>query len=180
MQAIPYLIQMIVFLMEEEKEQVEFFANELKDVASKYQGLKPGLALLFITGQAVMGNWNDWKNVRSELIRKTWIVSKAFPKSEAKIQFLSKGVECSLEMKLALTAFKGFLVVIRIVDLIFSVLFAGNLDLPSNKMFLQSASEEIQERSLFMYEDYRKVIALQSVQEIFSHLGLEFSVSFFS
>ena len=180
MQAIPYLIQMIMFLMEEEKEQVEFFANELKDVAHKCQSLKPGLALLFITGQAIMSNWNDWKAGKGELIRKVWTVSKAFPKNEAKVQCLSKGAECSADMKLALSAFKGFLVVIRIVDLIFSVLLAGNSDLMSNRMFFQSASEEIQERSLFIYEDYRKVVALQSVQEIFNHLGIEFNVSFFS
>jgi E3 ubiquitin-protein ligase UBR4 len=180
MQAIPYLIQMIYFLMEEEKEQAEGFLAEIRESLGKSNGGKPQSLFLQLVAQMVAGNLNDWKSFRIDWIKRSWIVAKSFPRSDVKVVGMVNGVECSMEQKMVLSCFKAFLISFRIVDLVFNVLFAGNSDVNGWKVFLQSASEEIQERSLFIYEDYKRMTALQSIQDILSHLGTEFNISMFS
>lgn len=166
MQAVPYMLQLIYYLLEEDKDYGSYMSDEKKDLCSKITSLKPEFVPYLMILIFVTGNYSEWVESKKDLIKSCWTVAKNNPRNDVKITYGQVGIEVSFEQKQVLSAFKPFLIGVRIIDLLYSVLFAGVTDIVANKAFLQSADPSIQERSLFIYEDYKKVSALASLQEI--------------
>ena len=180
MQAIPYMLQLIYFLMEEDKGYLNFLISEQKEMMSKLLSFKPCSVMFVICTHLVCGS-GEWGTNKLGLIRECWNVAKGNLRNEIKIQALVTGSECTSDQRMVLSTYKAFLIAIRIVDLIFSVLFCNTPDPAYIKSFLQSASADIQDRSLFIYEDYRKLISFQSIQDLLIHIGVtDFIPSWFS
>ena len=170
MQAIPYILQLIYYLMEEEKEYTAFIVNEKKVLCTQINELKSEHVMYLVAIVMITSPYLEWVGLRERVIRGCWIIAKTNPRSEVKIKCKETGTEDNIEQKLIISAFKPFLLGIKIWDLIHSVLFAGVDDINANKVYLQSADPSIQERSLFIHESYKRVSNMQSIQKILAQI----------
>ena len=170
MQAIPYMLQMIHFLMEEDKEFAGLIVEEKKNLCNKVNSLKSDHFMYLIVVMLVTSQANEWAESKKEFYKSSWTIAKQYPRLEIKANYLLPGCEITTDQKQVLSAFKPFLFGIRIIDLIYSVLFAGVTDLSAIKSYLASADPSIQERSLFIYEDYKKLTNFASISEILTYI----------
>lgn len=170
MQAIPYILQLIYYLMEEDKEYASFLQSEKKELCVKVTQMKPEHVMYLMIVVYLTSPYSEWLEMREGFTKLCWSVAKNNPKSEGKIGCMELGVELTAEQRGVASAYKVFLIGIKIIDLIQAVLFAGSTDLAGNKAFLQSADPGIQERSLFIYESYKKIIGLASIQEVLAQI----------
>ena len=170
MQAVPYMIQLIYYLKEEDKEYEAFLNEEKKDLCAKIITLKPEHMLHLMIIIFATGTYAEWADSRKEIYKACWNIARNNPRNDIKINWLVQGNETNLNQKKILSGFKPFLICIRIIDLIYSVLFAGITDLAQNRVYLQSADPGIQERSMFIYEDYKKLTNFSTIQEMLQHM----------
>ena len=170
MQAIPYILQLIYYLMEEDKEYAAFIMNEKRDLCTRINQLKPEHVMYLVVIIMITSPYSEWVGIRESIIRACWSLAKNSPRSEVRIAYLEAGTEVSFEQRLIISAFKPFLLGIKIRDLMHSVLFAGVEDSTVNKTYLQSADPSIQERSLFIYDSYKRIANMQSIQEILAQV----------
>ena len=173
LQALPYMLQLCWFLMETE----ELNYQHTKEVMSNYMAadqLEKDQLFYLMTLCFLNFTKQEWQLNKLLLFQKATKVAKKNLKTPSKLLYVSQNQKPNPNSLQTLANIRPFLVCIKLIDLHFSVLFMDTQEpFQSNaKNYLQSADPSIQDRSLAIYEEYKRFLSLDSLEACLSSLSL--------
>jgi hypothetical protein len=164
LQAVPYMLQMLFYLMEEDLDQALFFKEKHTEFGANLSALNQEQMLMHITLKLLHETPSEWRQALPELVLACMKLAPVSRRSDSKtLKGLHNQGDCEARIIENLAGLKPFLIQIKIVDMVLGVLLyeceEANWRVIAQD-YLMSASPLIQERVIKIFEELRSFQSL--------------------
>jgi len=166
-------------LLEEEPNQVAFINDSIEAFLGSLDNLKQEQLTYFMTLCLVMMKPSKWNEIRLALLEAAMKSAKNSPRFETKLACIAIGNEASTGEKCILGSLRVLLIVMRLIDLIFGILFQGlqeNQWKEQTHQLLQSGDPIIQDNSMVIFEEYKRFLNISSLEEVLNVMNLRHKI----
>lgn len=180
LQAIPYMLHMIWYLLDEEQGQSAAINESLDGLMGSLDHLRLDQMIYMLTLVLVSFKPSKWGEIRDKIVEASMKIAKMSPKEPTRLVMIENGNEASGIMKGILSTFRVLMIVVKLIDLVYGILFQGlneNQWKDQIHLFLMSGDPIIQDNSMVIFEEYKRFLNMTSLDELLQSLNLKSKIT---